>query len=73
MGEWGSFLWPLVVMNSPEKQVIQVGIAGFTTTYGIYWGRIMAASAMASVPIILLFVVLQKYYLRGIAMSGIKG
>ncbi len=73
MGEWGSFLWPLVVMNSPEKQVIQVGIAGFTTTYGIYWGRVMAASAMASVPIILLFVVLQKYYVRGIAMSGIKG
>ena len=73
MGEWGSFLWPLVVMNSPEKQVIQVGIAGFTTTYGIYWGRIMAASATASVPIILLFVVLQKYYVRGIAMSGIKG
>lgn len=73
IGEWGSFLWPLVVMNSPEKQVIQVGIANFTTTYGIYWGRILAASTMASVPVILLFVVLQRYYVRGIVMSGLKG
>lgn len=73
IGEWGSFLWPLVVMNTPAKQVIQVGIAGFTSTYGIYWGRIMAASAMASIPIIILFVALQRYYVRGIVMSGIKG
>ena len=73
IGEWGSFLWPLVVMNSPEKQVIQVGIANFTTTYGVYWGRILAASAMASIPVILLFIMLQRYYVRGIVMSGMKG
>lgn len=73
IAEWGSFMWPLVVMNTPAKQVIQVGIANFTTTYGIYWGRILAASTMASIPIIALFVVLQRYYVRGIVMSGIKG
>ena len=73
MGEWGSFLWPLVVMNSPEKQVIQVGIANFTTTYGIYWGRILAGSAMATIPVIVLFMALQRYYVRGITMTGMKG
>jgi multiple sugar transport system permease protein len=73
IGEWGSFLWPLVVMNTPSKQVIQVGIANFTTTYGVYWGRILAASAMASVPVMALFIALQRYYVRGIVMSGLKG
>lgn len=73
IGEWGSFLWPLVVINSPEKQVIQVGIANFTTTYGTYWGRILAASVLASVPVIGLFLALQRYYVRGIVMSGMKG
>jgi multiple sugar transport system permease protein len=73
IGEWGSFLWPLVVMNTPSMQVIQVGVASFTTTYGVYWGRILAASAMASIPVIILFMALQRYYVRGIVLSGLKG
>lgn len=73
IGEWGSFLWPLVVINSPDKQVIQVGIANFTTTYGTYWGRILAASVLASAPVIGLFLALQRYYVRGFVMSGLKG
>lgn len=70
---WDAFLWPLIVAPSPEKRVIQVAIATFSTEVQTQWGLTFAASAVATVPIILAFLILQRYYIRGIVMSGIKG
>ena len=70
---WDSFFWPLIVAPSPEKRVIQVAIATFTTEVQTQWGLTFAASAMATVPIIIGFLILQRYYVRGIVMSGLKG
>ncbi len=70
---WDAFLWPLIVAPSPEKRVIQVAIATFTTEVQTQWGLTFAASTLATVPIILLFLFLQRYYVRSVIMSGVKG
>lgn len=70
---WDSFFWPLIVAPNPEKRVIQVAIATFTTEVNTDWGLVFAASTLATVPIILLFLLLQRYYVRGVVLSGLKG
>lgn len=70
---WSAFLWPLIVINTQEKMVIEVGIASFSSEFAIYWGRIFAASTLASIPLIVIFACLQRYYIEGVVKSGIKG
>jgi multiple sugar transport system permease protein len=70
---WNLFYWPLIVVQNPDIQVLQVVISSQTTQEGTYWGRTFAGSALASVPVILIFLALQRYYVRGVASTGIKG
>lgn len=70
---WDAFFWPLIVAPSPEKRVVQVAVATFTTEVQTQWGLTFAASTLATVPILLLFLFLQRYYVQGVVMSGIKG
>ena len=70
---WDAFFWPLIVAPSPEKRVVQVAIATFTTEVQTQWGLTFAASTLATVPIIVLFLLLQRYYVQGVVMSGMKG
>lgn len=70
---WNLFYWPLIAVSRPELQMIQVAIANQTTQNQIYWGRTFAGAVLASVPVIILFLFLQKYYVQGIATSGLKG
>lgn len=70
---WNLFYWPLIAVGRKDLQTIQVAIAQQTTQTQIYWGRIFAGSVLASVPVILLFLAMQRYYVKGAAMSGLKG
>ena len=70
---WNLFLWPLIAVSDKNIQVIQVTLALTQTQRTTYWGRRFAGAAMASVPVILLFVALQKYYTEGVAQTGVKG
>jgi ABC-type glycerol-3-phosphate transport system permease component len=70
---WNLFYWPLIAVQSNDLQVLQVAIASQTTQEGTRWGRTFAGCALASVPVILIFLALQRYYVRGIASTGIKG
>ncbi|MEW6226558.1 MAG: carbohydrate ABC transporter permease [Bacillota bacterium] len=69
---WDSFFWPLVVIQTDSKQVIQVAIATLNTPEYTEWGLIFAGSTMASLPVLVLFLFLQRYYVRGIVLSGLK-
>lgn len=71
--QWDNFLWPLIVINDDSKQVITVAIASYQALQGISWGKILAAATVSSVPIIIVFLFLQRYYVRGVTMSGVKG
>lgn len=73
LGNWDSYLWPLIVINDEKKQMIQVAIATFSSVEGTDWSKILAASTISTVPILILFLFLQRYYIQGITMSGVKG
>jgi multiple sugar transport system permease protein len=70
---WGDLLWPLVVTSSPEKMPLAVGMATLSGFQGsISPGVMMAAALMAMAPILILFVILQRRVVEGIAFSGLK-
>lgn len=70
---WDAFLWPLIAAPAAEKRVIQIAIASFVTEVQTHWDLTFAASTMATIPIVVLFLVLQRYYVQGVVMSGLKG
>ncbi len=75
MWNWDSFLWPLIVITSEEMRVVQIGLALIVgqQTYSGFWNVIMAASVVACLPTIFIFMALQKYYVQGVATTGLKG
>jgi multiple sugar transport system permease protein len=72
LANWNFFLWPLVVTTDPNLQVLQVGIASFTGQYGSEWNLILAASLLATLPIVALFAFFQRYIVESVKMSGLK-
>ena len=70
---WDAFIWPLIAAPAAEKRVIQIAIASFATEVQTRWDLTFAASTMATIPIIVLFLLLQRYYVQGVIMSGLKG
>ena len=70
---WNNYLWPLVVIHDRNLWVVQLAITSFKESYSSAWNLIFAASLMASIPIILLFVFLQRYFISSVKLAGIKG
>ncbi|NQX62257.1 carbohydrate ABC transporter permease [Paenibacillus qinlingensis] len=70
---WNSFLGPLIMLNDPAKKTIQLGLAAFTYNKQVDFGPLMAGALIAVVPILILFLLLQKYFVQGIAFTGTKG
>jgi multiple sugar transport system permease protein len=69
---WNLFYWPLIATSSLNLQVIQVMIASQTTDRTIYWGRTFAGLVSAVLPVLILFLIGQRYYMRGAVLSGMK-
>ncbi len=73
MGFWGSFMWPLIVTVSPELRTLPIGLTVFTQRYSADYSLLMAVSVMATVPVIVLFLFNQRYFVESIKLQGIKG
>ncbi|ADI15975.1 carbohydrate ABC transporter permease [Truepera radiovictrix] len=74
-GAWNDFFWPLVVLTTPEDiKTLPIGLLTFRNIYGNVgdWGLILAGAVMSALPIIILFVVFQKYFLEGVSYGGGK-
>jgi len=69
---WNEYFWPLLLSRTPENSVIQIGIQMFMTSEGNQWGPLMAASTMASLPILIIYVVLQRQVIQSFMKSGIR-
>ncbi|RYG94162.1 MAG: carbohydrate ABC transporter permease, partial [Alphaproteobacteria bacterium] len=69
---WNEYFWPLLLSRTAENSVIQIGIQMFMTAEGTAWGPLMAASTMASLPILLIYVVLQRQVIQSFMKSGIR-
>ncbi len=70
---WNDFLTPLIYLNSTAKWTIQLGLRNMFAEYTADYGGVMAAAVLSILPILLVFIFLQRYFIEGIAMSGIKG
>jgi multiple sugar transport system permease protein len=73
MGAWKDFLWPLIVVSSDEMKTIPVGLASFQGLYTTEWTLLMAGSIIMLIPILLIFLFNQRFFVEGIKLSGIKG
>jgi ABC-type glycerol-3-phosphate transport system permease component len=74
LGSWNDFLWPVIVINSADLRTLPVGMALFKDPYGnINYGPLMAAAVISTGPMLLAYAVSQKFMIRGIAMTGLKG
>lgn len=73
MGSWKDFLWPLIVTNRMDMRTVEVGIATFSNLYNTDWPHQMAAAVVVMLPIIIVFFIAQKYFVRGITLTGLKG
>ncbi|OGO55592.1 MAG: sugar ABC transporter permease [Chloroflexi bacterium RBG_16_69_14] len=73
MASWNSFLWPLVIVNSPDLLTLPVGLSNLQGRYTTSWNLVMAGATVAVVPILFVYLVAQKYVVRGVTLSGLKG
>jgi multiple sugar transport system permease protein len=73
LGVWNDYLGPLIYLNDSDKYTLAMGLASFQGTYTAQWGYLMAAAAVVLLPIVLLFAFAQKYFVEGIALTGLKG
>jgi multiple sugar transport system permease protein len=73
MATWNAFLWPLLVVNNDEHRTVQLGVQYFTQRYGDLMHLQITAAAMAVIPIVVLYLILQKQFIEGITMTGLKG
>jgi len=72
INSWNDFLWPVIVINSERLRTLPVGIAFFKDPFHINFGSLMAATTIATMPMIFVYLFLQRFVIKGIATSGLK-
>lgn len=73
LGNWTAFFWPLIVATSPELYTLPVGLSSFAVEQSIQWEMIMTGAAIATLPTLVVFLLLQRYIVRGVMLAGLKG
>ena len=73
MGNWGSFMWPLLVTNTMTMRTLPIGLESFKTQYSTDWHLLMAGSVMVMLPIVIIFIFTQRYFVESIKLTGVKG
>lgn len=70
---WNNFMWPLIMTDSDQRKTLMLGLHTFMGRYNTDWTLLMAASVMVMVPVLIVFVLGQRHFVKGIQLSGIKG
>lgn len=73
LANWNLFLWPLIVSRTRDMWLVQVGVQQFTGAHRTQWNLIMAASVIALIPVLLVYVFLQRRMVEGVKLSGLRG
>lgn len=73
MWNWDSFLWPLLVVTKDERRTLPLGIAMFESAYGTNYPQLMAVAVVAMLPVLIVFILMQKHFIAAMTMSGVKG
>lgn len=72
MGTWNDLLGPLIYLNSQQNYTLTVGLTQFRGLYYTKWTLLMAGSLISILPVLVLFIFSQQYFVRGIALTGLK-
>jgi len=73
LGSWNSFLWPVIVLNDKSMYTITVGVAQFSSEMANQWDLIMTGASIATLPVLVIFMIFQKQIIEGIQLTGVKG
>lgn len=73
MSSWNNFLWPMIVTNNIDKITLPVGLQSLLSPYGNNYDILIAGSCFAIIPILILFVIFQRYFIEGMTAGGVKG
>jgi multiple sugar transport system permease protein len=73
MNVWNDFIHPLIYLSSPRNYTVALGLSAFLDAYTARWDLLMAASVATVLPIVIVFVVFQRYFVEGVTLTGIKG
>ena len=70
---WNDFLWPLIAISSPDQMTLQLGLSSFQGAHQTNWPLLMAGNVMSLVPMLIVFVLAQRYFVQSVAGTGLKG
>lgn len=73
IGAWNDFIGPLIYLFTEEKKTLALALQSLVGQYASEWGMLMAAALLMAFPIVMIFLMAQKYFIQGIALSGLKG
>jgi len=73
LGNWTAFIWPLIVTTSADLYTLPVGLTTFSVEQQVEWELIMTGAALATIPTLIVFLVFQRFIIRGVVMAGLKG
>ena len=73
LDSWNNLLWPLIIITRTNMRTVSLGLTEFQTLHGTAYNLLMAGSTIAMIPVLILFIFLQRYLIRGIVLSGLKG
>ena len=70
---WNDFLWPLYVLFSPERLTLQPGLSTLQSAFSTNYATIMVGGVIASVPVLIMYIIAQRFVIEGVSRSGLKG
>ena len=73
LGNWTAFIWPLIVTNSQEMYTLPVGLTTFSVEQDVEWELVMTGAAISTLPTLVVFLIFQRFIIRGVVMAGLKG
>ena len=73
MWRWNDYLWPKLVITSKELYTIQLALANYSGEYSVYWNSLLAMSVVSMIPVLIVFVALQRHIIGGVTAGGVKG
>ena len=73
LNSWNNFLWPLIVLRSKEMFTLPIGLSGLLSPYGNNYDLLISGSVFAILPVIIIFLFFQKYFISGLTVGGVKG
>ncbi len=73
LGNWNAFLWPLIVISDNNLYTLPVGLAFFSGEFQTEWEMVMTGASVATIPVLIIFLIFQKQIVEGIALTGLKG